>query len=137
MKYSSDAPSFSTASSNSSAVTPRSPVSIAETVCRSLKPNRRATLSWVRFRCSRSAPLYPAAAMLRSRAFLPALALLTAGPAVLGCINHAPIPGCASACSSTAAASRVPRFAHLLIDQSQVIPQAVRGELRGRISRSS
>ena len=55
VKYSSDAPSFSTASSSSSAVTPRSPVSIAETVCRSLKPNRRATLSWVSFRCSRSA----------------------------------------------------------------------------------
>ena len=28
----------------------------------------------------------------------------------------------------------VPRFAHLLIDQSQVIPQAVRGELHGRIA---
>ena len=26
----------------------------------------------------------------------------------------------------------MPRFAHLLIDQSQVIPQAVRGELHGR-----
>lgn len=55
VKYSNGAPSFSTASSSSSAVTPRAPVSIAETVCRSRKPNRRATPSWVRFRCSRGA----------------------------------------------------------------------------------
>ena len=55
MKYSSGAPSRSTARTSSSAVTRLAPVSIADTVCRSLKPNISANFSWDRFRSSRSA----------------------------------------------------------------------------------
>jgi hypothetical protein len=55
VKVSSGSPSSSEARTSSSAVTRRSPFSIAESVCRSLKPKCLASTSWLKPSCSRSA----------------------------------------------------------------------------------
>ena len=65
VKYSSGAPSLSTASTSSSAVTLLTPVSMADTVWRSLNPNISAKRSCESLRSSRSAPDPPADQLCR------------------------------------------------------------------------
>ena len=57
MTYSSGVPGLSTANTRSSAVTRLTPVSIAETVCRSLNPNSSARLSRESPRSFQSTPI--------------------------------------------------------------------------------